>query len=120
VETLLLASAGTPSLASQAVQSLHWLRLVSGDFIQSHPKRFRDEGRADRQLLENLRAVRAELVSSAGAHKALAPDVAHDLLARIIFIQFLFDRKDANGRPALGDQELRRLNDRGHTVCKVG
>jgi len=39
--------------------------------------------------------------------------VAHDLLARIIFIQFLFDRKDANGRPALGEQELRRLNEDG-------
>lgn len=113
VQCLTLAP-DTPSLATQAAQSLHWLRLVSGDFVQSNPKRFRDEGRADRQLLDNLKVVRATLISDEHwTDNALLPDVAHDLLARIIFIQFLFDRKDLSGRPALGEQELSRLHERG-------
>lgn len=113
IDKVTLAPAETPSLATQVAQSLHWLRLVSGDFVQSYPTRFRDEGRADQQLLENLRAVRAELIKPDDTGQKLPPDVAHDVLARIIFIQFLFDRKDLKGRPALGAPELRRLNARG-------
>lgn len=112
VDKVVLTPAATPSLATQVTQSLHWLRLISGDFVQSYPTRFRDEGRADHQLLENLRAVREELLKPDDAGHKLAPDVAHDVLARIIFIQFLFDRKDLNGRPALGAPELRRLTER--------
>lgn len=119
VEPLNLTPTETPSAATQVAQSLHWLRMVSGAFVQSHPERFRDEGRADRQLLENLKAVRAALMNPPGVSQGvspeekLAPDVAHDLLARIIFIQFLFDRKDGSGRPALGVQELRGLYEKG-------
>lgn len=114
-----LAPSATPSLADQAARSLHWLRLVSGDFVRSYSAaptverpRFADEGRADRLLLANLKAVRDELLSDAGVRPALAKDVAHDLIARVIFIQFLFHRKDGSGRPALGEPEMQRLHAR--------
>jgi hypothetical protein len=38
-------------------------------------------------------------------------DIAHDLLARIIFIQFLSQRKDSAGIPALNNRILRQLHD---------
>ena len=42
----------------------------------------------------------------------LDDDTSHDLLARIIFVQFLFDRKDSDGKAALNEEELRRLHER--------
>lgn len=113
VDMVSLAPSEPPSLAGQAAKSLHWLRLVSGTFVRTHPERFKDEGRADRSLLANLKVVRKELLKEDGERSKLEPDVVHDLLARIIFIQFLFHRKDASGRPALGERELERLHKRG-------
>ena len=46
--------------------------------------------------MENLRVVRRELLSL-----GLDRECCHDLLARIIFAQFLFHRKDREGRPFL-------------------
>ena len=40
-------------------------------------------------------------------------DVCHDLLARVIFIQFLFDRKDSSGKAALNPGTLGKLHDDG-------
>jgi hypothetical protein len=113
VDMVSLAPSEPPSLAGQAAKSLHWLRLVSGNFVRTHPERFKDEGRADRSLLANLKVVRKELLKEDGERSKLEPDVVHDLLARIIFIQFLFHRKDASGRPALGERELVLLHKRG-------
>ncbi|MFH0981291.1 MAG: SAM-dependent DNA methyltransferase, partial [Planctomycetota bacterium] len=97
-----------PALADQAAQSLGWLDLVSGAFYRRHEKRFRRDGCADQLLLENLRVVRGKLTG-----QELDIDTTHDLLARLIFIQFLFDRTDSAGKPALGPPELGRLRKEG-------
>ena len=60
-------------------------------------------------LLSNLRHIRSEL-DKAGLKD---DDIAHDLLARIIFVQFLFDRKDSDGNAALTPAKLGRLHDEG-------
>lgn len=94
------------SLAKRAVQALHWVNLVSGQFFKDNASHFRRDQRADQLLLENLRFVRQAL-----REKGLTnDDVCHDLLARVIFIQFLFDRKDSNGRAALNAGTLERLH----------
>ena len=43
----------------------------------------------------------------------MIPDHIHDLLARVVFSQFLFDRKDSDGRPALSANLLSRLQEDG-------
>jgi hypothetical protein len=106
-----IAEAGLDLTASfspseQAAHALHWVRLASGDFQRQFPDRFRRDGRADRLLLEGLKYVRRRLQKKEG----LDPDRIHDLLARVVFSQFLFDRKDSDGRPAINAALLSRLH----------
>jgi len=104
-----LTSAGQSSASSAAAIALHWVNLVSGQFFRENERRFRQDQRADQTLLGNLRFVRAQLRDT-GLHN---DDVCHDLLARIIFIQFLFDRKDSSGNAALNPTRLGWLKDQG-------
>ncbi|WP_200800766.1 class I SAM-dependent DNA methyltransferase [Agrobacterium sp. DSM 25558] len=92
-----------------ATRALHWISLVSGDFFASHAARFDRDGRADQMLLGNLRFMRDRLY----AEGLVDDDVCHDLLARVIFIQFLFDRKDTDGAAALDAGKLTRLYNDG-------
>lgn len=96
-------------LEESAARALHWINLVSGQFFAGHAKRFDRDGRADQMLLENLRYIRKEL-ENRGLE---SDDICHDLLARIIFVQFLFDRKDQNGNPALTVAKLHHLQKKG-------
>ena len=84
-------------LQRRAARALHWVNLVSGHFFATHAGRFDRDGRADQMLLGNMRYIRDELA----ARGLTDDDVCHDLLARVIFVQFLFDRKDQDGNPAL-------------------
>ena len=59
-------------------------------------------------LLSNLQFVRNELYN-----EGLDYDVIHDLIARIIFIQFLSDRRDSDGHAALNADYLARLHRSG-------
>ena len=52
-------------------------------------------------LVSNLRAVRKRLLGA-----GLERDVCHALLARLIFTQFLFQRTDSDGRPAISQSPL--------------
>lgn len=88
----------------EAAQALEWIELTSGHFFESKSNRFPLEKRADRMLLKNLKEVRNLL-----RENGLADRFSHDLLARIIFIQFLFDREDSEGRAALNEDLLYRL-----------
>jgi len=88
-------------------ETLHWIHLASGSFLNRHADRFRRNERADTTLLENLRFIREKLTEN------LDEDIAHDLLARIIFIQFLFHRKDSKGHSALNAAKLRDLHGKG-------
>lgn len=88
-------------LESEAAQVLHWVNLVSGDFVKEHPAKFRKDERADAKLVGNLRAVRAKLIDA-----GLEMEVCHSLLARLIFTQFLFQRRDNDGNPAINKRVL--------------
>ena len=104
-----LAPDGSHLLEAQAARALHWINLVSGHFFLAHAARFHRDGRADQMLLGNLRHIRSVL-----ARQGLVDDdICHDLLARIIFVQFLFDRKDQDGKAALTPATLRRLQKEG-------
>ena len=96
------------TIPRQAAESLSWLDLVSGAFYRRHEERFQRNQCADQLLLENLKEVRKRLTT-----QDLDDDTTHDLLARLIFIQFLFDRTDSAGNPALGPPKLKRLQERG-------
>jgi hypothetical protein len=95
--------------ARRAAQILHWTNLVSGQFFRDNEERFRRASRADQMLLENLRYIRSRL-QDAGLKD---DDVCHDLLARVIFVQFLFDRKDSSGNSALNPAKLASLHATG-------
>lgn len=97
------------ALENKATQAIHWINLVSGQFFSEREDRFNRDGRADQMLLSNLRYIRKEL----WVRELQNDDVCHDLLARIIFVQFLFDRKDNDGNPALTESKLLRLNKDG-------
>jgi hypothetical protein len=110
-------------LQASARDLLHWVSLITGNYLKQQPKKFRIDGRADTLLLENLKVVRQELLS-------LGPDreYCHDLLARIIFTQFLFHRKDSDGRPFLDknlldgrcEGELRKVHKSLDTILADG
>lgn len=103
-------------LQTEIAQSLHWINLISGEFLRRHEKMFRKEERVDAMLVANLRAVRSQLLD-AGLRENI--EVCHSLLARLIFTQFLFQRKDSDGHPAISpkilrdrfDGELKRIYD---------
>ena len=101
-----LAKTSPSDIAIRAAEVLHWVNLVSGQFFRERAGRFRRDRRADQMLLSNLRHVR-HVLHTAGLEEA---DICHDLLARIIFVQFLFDRKDPQGNSALNRNMLARLH----------
>ena len=98
------------SLSIQAAQALQWIELSLGNFFRNprYSKYFHRDQRADQLMLEDLRGVRRKLLD-----KKLPEDICHDLLARIIFVEFLFQRKDSQGNAALNENILRSLYERG-------
>lgn len=95
-------------LVQQAADALQWVELVSGQFFQKHESRFKRSGAADQMLLKNLKDVRQQLQENGWDDETI-----HDLLARIIFIQFLFQKQDSNGTSALNEKILQNLHGQG-------
>jgi hypothetical protein len=89
------------ALQTEAAQALHWVNLITGAFLQQHENKFKKNERADALLVSNLRAVRKKLIDT-----QLSRDVTHALLARLIFTQFLFQRTDSDGQPAISQSVL--------------
>jgi len=85
----------------QIRELLHWVSLVTGNFLHQRPNHFPTTGRADFLLLKNLKHVRRLLIDL-----GLDRNICHDLLARVIFTQFLFHRKDSAGNPFLSSTLL--------------
>jgi hypothetical protein len=104
-----LGTRPSTEMQSRLARTLHWVNLVSGQFFAEHAGRFDRDGRADQMLLGNMRYIRDELAGLG----LIDDDVCHDLLARVIFVQFLFDRKDQDGNPALTEAKLHRLHKEG-------
>jgi hypothetical protein len=96
------------NFADAAARGLSWVSLVSGQLLQDHEPRFNRHACADESLLENLKVVRSRLLA-----QDLPQEIIHDLLARLIFVQFLFHRKDEQGRAALSVEWLRRQHEEG-------
>ncbi|EAZ90280.1 HsdM family class I SAM-dependent methyltransferase [Crocosphaera chwakensis] len=92
------------SLSEQAANALQWVELVSGEFFEKHNDRFQRSGAADQKLLENLKEVRKQLID-----EGLDSGTIHDLLARLIFTQYLFQKKDVDGNPALNREIIQDL-----------
>ncbi|MCY2964642.1 MAG: N-6 DNA methylase, partial [Planctomycetota bacterium] len=86
--------AATPERGCQhsVRELLHWVSLITGEYVRKKPNFFRSDERADQLLLKNLRHIRRTLIQA-----GLPRDYCHDLLARVIFTQFLFHRKDSRG-----------------------
>jgi type I restriction-modification system DNA methylase subunit len=93
------------NLSEQAANALQWVELVSGQFFQENEDRFKRSGAADQMLLDNLKEVREQLQKD-----GLDVETIHDLLARIIFIQFLFQKQDAEGTRFLNEYILENLH----------
>ncbi len=97
--------AGQTASTMRVEHALSWLSLVSGDFFRrpAAAKYFDRNNAADRLLLEYLREVRRQL--HVGDGKTERPpldfDTIHALLARLMFLQFLADRRDADGYAAI-------------------
>jgi len=96
------------SLSEQAAKSLQWVELVSGNFLKKHSKYFQRNQRADQLMLDDLRCLREKLLE-----KKLPQDICHDLIARVIFVEFLFQRKDSKGNAALNEAVLKNLHNKG-------
>jgi hypothetical protein len=89
--------------SAAAARSLSWISFVSGQLFREYAPRFERTQCADTTLLDNLKEVRRQLVAQ-GLHF----EIVHDLLARLMFIQFLFHRKDKNGWAALTPNWLQK------------
>lgn len=85
---------------------LHWVNLITHRAQNEQPQKFPADGRADTLLLKNLRYVRSELLQ-----RGLLQDHCHDLLARVIFTQFLFHRRDSDGNAFFSSAKMRRLQE---------
>ena len=85
---------------------LHWVNLITHRAQSALPEKFPADCRADALLLNNLRYIRSELLKM-----NLAQDHCHDLLARVIFTQFLFHRKDSGGHSFFSKQKMQRLHE---------
>ncbi len=99
---LVVAEAGEGSWDEGGAAELHWSELVTGRLFRNHAERFKEPNRAHVTLLKDLRAVRRRLKAL-----GLANRYTHRLLARLIFVQFLFDRKDSDGHAALDGGRLK-------------
>jgi N-6 DNA Methylase len=92
---------------------LHWVSLVTSRLQRELPGKFPSDGRADVLLLKNLRHIRQALLASDWGQEERGKEFCHDLLARTIFTQFLFHRKDSNGEPFFSQRLMKRLHDDG-------
>lgn len=100
--------AGNLRRQREVSELLHWVNLITHRAQRERPRQFPADGRADAMLLKNLRYVRSRLLKA-----GLREDSCHDLLARVIFTQFLFDRKDSDGNAFFSARVMKRLFDEG-------
>ena len=100
------------SLSAQVARGLQWVELISGSFFRKpqYSRYFRRDQRADQLMLDDLKALRAR---APWAKPRLPEDICHDLLARVIFIEFLFQRKDSQGNAGINEDVLGSLHEKG-------
>lgn len=101
------------SFEDHAAELLHWVYLTENALQAKYPDRFLRQERVDQTLLSNLKTMRRELMAEHPDLPRISRPLAHDLLARLVFIQFLRDRTDSEGRRALSDERLASLAEDG-------
>lgn len=106
------SSAGPPE-QRKLRDLLHWVNLITHRAQSVQPEKFPADGRADALLLKNLRYVRGELLKM-----RLPQGHCHDLLARVIFTQFLFHRKDSDGHAFFSPAKMGHLHE-NHILSRV-
>ncbi|MBM3459259.1 MAG: hypothetical protein FJX77_12085, partial [Armatimonadetes bacterium] len=94
---------------AETAQLFHWMALATGQLLERYPERFQPERRADRLLLENLREVRSRFLEECPERPPLADSLIHRLLGRLVFAQYLFQRRDFAGEAVLKPETLRDL-----------
>ncbi|MBN1507294.1 MAG: SAM-dependent DNA methyltransferase [Sedimentisphaerales bacterium] len=112
VEELRTGLFDSSPLSERVARSLQWVELTSGSFFRNphYSRYFHRDQRADQLMLNDLRVLRERLLH---AKPELPEDICHDLLARVIFIEFLFQRKDSQGNAALNEDVLSNLHEKG-------
>ena len=114
-EKLICESSGADEDAVRSLRGmLHWINLVTGKLQQDHSDKFPSQGRVDSLLLKNMRHVRNKLIHELNLDRHFC----HDLLARVIFTQFLFDRTDSQGYSFFSERRLRQLKDKNVLRCE--
>lgn len=103
-----------PEIERNVFLALQWANLVAGRHFRQRPDSFKTSGRLENLLVENLLCARQHLRDILD----LPESRCHDLLARVIFVQFLFHRRDSKGIAALNSSRLRDLAKNG-TLRKV-
>jgi len=106
IESLRIDPRNSLDFSDAATRSLSWVSLVSGQLFREHVLRFPRKQCADETLLDNLSSVRDRLIGM-----KLPVETVHDLLARLIFVQFLFHRKDDRGNSALTPEWLAKQHE---------
>lgn len=89
------------SEAERLRQKYHRREFESGRFWQNNRNRFSIEKRADRMLLQNLRVMHrnlSKMLNKTTENRRVASEITHYLIGRAIFIKYLEDRRDSQGR----------------------
>ncbi|MEM7183174.1 MAG: N-6 DNA methylase, partial [Spirochaetota bacterium] len=103
----------SPSILQDTLHGLHYIELISGNTFRKYKDHFDYKKGSEYVLLDNLKSVRKLLCD-----RGLGKSIVHDLLARVIFIQFLFDKKDRNGYSALNANRLKSLYQKEKILSK--
>ncbi len=95
------------------LQAYHHREFETGRYWQRNQSDFELKERADYKLLESLKFIRRELIailSTTGPIETV-PVIVNSLLGRAIFIKYLEDRKDANGKNVFPDDFFARFRE---------
>lgn len=113
-ETSLEPNVDVLSPQHQVLRAFQWVNLAGGYLQEKLSAKFNPELRADRLLVKNLREVRRVLINwEIEPEHALSRETCHSLLARLIFVQYLFQRTDSQGRAFLDSGVLAKLVGQG-------
>lgn len=109
--------------ARQLIAKYRREELLSGRYweLDESRKRFNPSTRVEKNLLDNLKAIRTLLISKLdpSLDATTKAQIVHSLLGRAIFIQYLQDRKDGNGHSAFPQDYLGRFHSGAQNFAEV-
>ena len=109
--------------ARQTIAKYRREELLSGRYweLDATRQRFSPSTRIEKNLLDNLKAIRQLLISKMdfSLNPNTKAQIVHSLLGRAIFIQYLQDRKDSNGHSAFPQGYLSRFTPDAQSFADV-